>query len=782
MTDERREPLAGANAGYAAFQLAKALETSQTGGDAETQERASQRANKWKTVLENILFGRVKYGSKTPVKDMPSWVTLEVLTGGFATGELPAGGPLRAHEQAMLRRLPTPPAGEERRAINTYFLSEAGFTELRHWLYSGQYKVEIPEEGALLVVVWLVEKGHIEKAKALLQVIAPYFSQLRFYPVWDEVSPVGGDRVRDNRVHIETVESTIQRIEKIAPNQRILAQKEAVEIWLPLYDRLVALWLEVNLDWLALRYPEGWKKRATAWIKEYKQLREQHSLSAKMARSGHHSTQLRQLLEKCVQPQASLSKRDVDRIQFILEQYQAKRGTPTSQRCIEARHQQKADVNAPMFYQIAPVVTSRLSARPLESGLDDIQPFVAPVSETEADRFDLPVGVSIPQTIQRKVERCLNETVDVLVENGLITSGEVLASVLPQVTADIRALGIADTTLRRLYARIYRAFRQRRSLLLLTLEKQVQLEDLPWIAAVESFHNDRTSSQAIAKQTLTEIVTLTLSAFPHAIIPNKLVQELRALAKTAQIKLPLVDELAADIFIGQLSETFISATLQAASVLEGSLYETYYSIDYAAIRQNFQAEAEPLSDKAREKRSNDFTNLCVKRAGAAQGIRSIAVRGMIIEQQQILTTQNLAVLFKSLPLTQPLSNHLRLMVEQCFQWIHQRQQMKVDDWHARLVAIKNSAYAWRQMIFFLSLLPKAEIDDCLHWMNNYLGEQADDFEYRFRPAMNGLMLSRNLYEEDILSKDKDWSDSSLARENNAKRFLGWSSAKHWLMF
>ena len=109
-----------------------------------------------------------------------------------------------------------------------------------------------------------------------------------------------------------------------------------------------------------------------------------------------------------------------------------------------------------------------------------------------------------------------------MVERGLVTSGETLARVLPQMTSGLRAIGITEPTLGQLYAGIYRAFRRRRSLLLLNLQKQIQVEELPWVAAIERFRSDSLSSRELARQTLEEVTILTLTSFPQAILPNKL--------------------------------------------------------------------------------------------------------------------------------------------------------------------------------------------------------------------------------------------------------------------
>src|SRR5205085_2412797 len=141
----------------------------------------------------------------------------------------------------------------------------------------------------------------------------------------------------------------------------------------------------------------------------------------------------------------------------------------------------------------------------------------------------------------------------------------------------------------------------------------------------------------------------------------------------------------------------------------------------------------------------------------------------IIEQQQILTTQNLAALFAGLDLADALRGQLGEMARQCFRWICKRHQMKTDRWHARLILLKNTAYAWRQMLFFLALLPAGDVAEFVRWAESHLDEQSEEFRYRFRPVWKGLALAaegRSL-------------DSDFAKQAEACRFLGWSKTRHW---
>jgi len=225
--------------GYPLLQLAKALTTASEHGDQETRERACSKISKWMRVFEGVLTGAIAVGSRRPFEEFPAWTTLEVLTGGFATGHRLAGGPLMKHERALLAALPPFADSEARRALNAYYLSEKGLSELQGMLRSGCYSVSVPEEGVLLLVAWLVQNESGDQARALLEELGPFFSDLRFYPIPSERPPAFG-----SRVFLKDVGGAIADLGRITRNPRILAQKEAIEIWTPLYERAVSLFLE----------------------------------------------------------------------------------------------------------------------------------------------------------------------------------------------------------------------------------------------------------------------------------------------------------------------------------------------------------------------------------------------------------------------------------------------------------------------------------------------------------------------------------------------------------
>jgi hypothetical protein len=775
------------NPGYAGWQLSRAVTTSEEHADPETRDRARQKVAKWVKVLEGLIDGSIAAGSRTPVSGVPPWATLEVVTGGFATGALLAGGPVLEHEQKLLADLSPQRSGCERQVLNKFFLTDEGVSRLQALLESGCYELDIPEEGALLVVAWLLCHDQPDAARDLLEEIGPFLSKLRFYP-----RPVEQPRRFGSRVFVQDVAGTLHALANIRPNTRVLSQKEAIEVWTPLYDRTVSLFLETldgepprfaSLEAAAANrasevvgglpcqvYPEGWTVRAKQLLDEYDAKRQIHQLCGKPERKTENFFQLRQFLSRCVTASGSLSRKDIDRIRLLLARCVSRRGVPTSIECAALRQRQSQQARGPTFHEVSKVVATRLAEYQLDSGIDDLEPVVRPVSDEEARQHRIADAADIPESIKRKVERCLTETADELIRRGIITSGDVLARVLPQVTSGLRAAGIVDPSLRQLYAAIYRAFRRRRSLLLLNRESQVKIEELPWVAAIDQFRRRDLAASDLARATLQEITALTLISFPQAIIPNKLLQELRDLAKQAKLDLPLVDELAADIFMGQFSGKFVAAAKRAGELLAGSLYATCYEIDYDAIQRlpdERPARKPSWFSRSSGQTDDPFAALCRARVGATTTGWDVAVNGMIIEQEQILTTQNLAVLLSGLDLLPELRGQFADLARRCFTWICQRQQMNPPKWHALLIMLKNTAYAWRQMVVYLSLVPASEVDQFLAWAHGHLSEQPAEFQLRFRPAIEGLRRAA--------------AGQSPEEGTIARRFLGWTKERHWLL-
>ncbi len=778
-----------ANPGYAQHQIARALLTATEHADGKTRQRAQGKVARWVNVLQGMAAGSLAVGERTPVAGIPEWVTLEVVTGGFATGGLLAEGPLQDHEQQLLAQLGVRGrTNDARRVLNSYYLSDAGLAQLQEMTRSGCYALNVPEEGALLVVAWLVEQGHVDVAANILNEIGPFLDRLRFYPISTTTPQRGG-----SRVFLRDVRATSETLAAIVPQERIMAQREAVQVWARRYSELVALFLETvegevpTLDpakspqaaqggWPCRRYagnwPQHWQQRLQEWLAEFERTRKTNKLTGKPERKREHFAQLIAFARLAATDLSALKGRDVGRIRLILACYVSKYGVPGSLEHIEWLDQHRRQDGGALFADIAKLLVARLAALPPNEGLDDPATVAAPITANEAIRSRVPDETKVPKTLRRKLEFSRCDTVESLIEHKVISSAETIARVLPQITAAQRAMGLADPALRGLYAAIYRAFRRRRSLLLLNLQSQVKLTELPWITAIERFRTKSNAERLAAHQALEEVSTLAIAAFPQTIVPNKLLQELRALVQGAALNLPLVDELAADIFMGQFSGKFVAAAKQSAELLADSLYARYYDIDFEPIAKlSTPDKPQRRGWFSSEPGPDELAQLCAQRAGVPLGTWRPATNGMIIEQQQIVTTQNLAPLFSQLGLSKGLQERLPSMAQQCFEWIVRRLQMRSTKFHDRLIAVKNTAYAWRQMVFYLSLLPKSTVHACLAQSQDHLQTQSAEFQARFEPALRGLRLA----------VEGNTLDDVTLKRSGARRFLGWSNETHWLL-
>jgi hypothetical protein len=570
-----------------------------------------------------------------------------------------------------------------------------------------------------------------------------------------------------------------------------MRMNESIQVWTPLYDRAVALFVEtvegetpsfqrresaelvrgkdgqpiVVGGWPCRRFPSNWRARAEEVLDAYREARARNRLCGKPERPKEHFARLRGHLSTCATDPGKLTGRDVGMIRKIIAAYEARHGAPGSTRLLTTRAIQSRDAARAPHDAIARVVAERLERYPRDEGVPDLPDALVPISDEEASRSCIPANERLPAPIVAKTMRCLEAPIQVLIEKGLVPSGEVMAQVLPALTARVQAASIGDADLRRVYEAVYQAFRRRRSLLLLDLASQVKISELPWIAAVEPWIRSGQTSREGVRATLVQAATLAISTFPHTIIPNKLLKELRSLAGGAGVPLPLVDELAADIFVGAFSESFLRAAKVSARMLGGTLYERYYGLPYDRVSCIDDVERARFGTPS----SPAFASLCEELAGPQAGGSPTARNGAIIEQAQILTTHNLAVLFDALGLAASLQ--LLDLARRCFTWICRRQQMKISAWGPQLQMMKNTAYAWRQMVFYLSLASPEEVETFAEWSAGHLQEQEATFRQRFEPVMAGL--------RSVIAGDR-FASGGVHAGSGGRRFLGWSMGRHWL--
>ncbi|WP_328490200.1 hypothetical protein [Streptomyces zaomyceticus] len=749
---------------YAEGQLARAFVTALTHTDPATRARAEARAGGWRRVLAGMAAGTLKVGSRTPVRDLPAWVTLEVLHGGFATGAARAGGPLLPYETEAARKAGVP---EDREALFAHCLTEQGLAELWTLLDSTCYEVHLPEEAALLTVAWLVRAGESEAALELVREISPFAATLRFTP-----RPTASPAPATDAVHRRTVAEAGATLAGRGPNGAVETQREALAVWRPFEDELLRHWLETAgpghrvLD----RAPDsGWHERGAALLARYRLLAREHTLCGRHRDPKGNPGILRGALEETAAGRP-LDARRLGMLRHAVTSMVRKRGLPGSARHTAVRGAQAAQAALPSHRDIAHLVAHRLSALPQETGAIDPAACVAPVTEAEERRSGLPAGTVVPPAIGRVVEAARSAPLRTLVELGVVPSAEVMAELVPQLVAAETAEAYPDAPLRTLAAANYRAFRNRRSLLMLDLERQVRPEELPWVRAVSARKASDTRVRASAHATLRRLAEVAVDGFPGTLLPNPLVRELAVLVRRTELDAPLVEELAADIFMGTFSPKFQAAAAVAGELLGGgSLYERYYGIDYAAVRAPaVGGTGRGAAGRKAARDAPEFAALCHERAGA-RSFYSVAENGTVIEQAQILTTHNLATLVHRVGIAPDrgwADLARRSFVTVC------RLTARAQHERRPLGTVKDAAYAWRQMLFHLSLCEAGEVAGVLSWTRGEAAGRPAQVAARLAPALAGLRL---------VVDGGSFAADGTADSGRARRLTGWTTTgDHWL--
>ncbi|MCX5174764.1 hypothetical protein [Streptomyces virginiae] len=740
---------------YAEGRLAQALRTSVLHEDTATRERARSRAQQWRQVLSGISSGSLTIGSRTPVAALPPWVTPEVVTGGFATGSATAGGTLLPYEEEAARLAGVPATRSE---LFAHFLTEDGLARLWSLLDSGQYEVHVPEEAALATVAWLVRAGDFDAAAELVTVLRPFADRLRFLP-----RPTDRPRPAAGAVHRRTVGDAAAALARRRPNAAVETQREALTVWAPFEDDLLTHRLE------AVSGTPGphWHADGAALLLRYGSLAAEHTRCTKHLNPKSNTAILLRALEEELAGRA-LAPRLAGLLRVAVTSMVAKRGAPGSPRHTRLRHVQADQAALPSHHALAALVLRRISRLDPAGGTADVDTPLAPVDERESVETGLPVGAAVPTAIGNCVRAALSAPPEELVARGVVPSAEVLAELVPQLVATVTADQYADEPLRNLMAGTYCAFRNRRSLLLLNLQHQVRIEELPWLRAVSGHRHAAAGAQEQAEEALRRLGELAVSAFPATVLPNPLVRELSHLGRQAELGTPFVEELAADIFMGTFTPKFLVAARIAADLLEGSLYERYYDIDFARLRRMAVMRAVDSAQRGRPARSaEEFGRLCAERAGTSGQGRWPAVNGKVIEQAQILTTHNLATLAARVRIA-PAAGWATL-ARDCFDAVCRLVNHMAG--RPTLSTIKDTAYAWRQMLFHLSLCQDAERVAVLAWIEADIVRRPSLVQARLAPALAGLRL---------VAAGGSFGADGTGERGRARRLLGWSTDEHWM--
>jgi hypothetical protein len=343
----------------------------------------------------------------------------------------------------------------------------------------------------------------------------------------------------------------------------------------------------------------------------------------------------------------------------------------------------------------------------------------------------------VPLFVTKGLRQARRASPSDLALSGVVSSPTIFASLVRGAAAANvaqAALAAGDPVLASVLQETYHAFGRRRSLLLLNLEHQVRIEELPWYSPLVQLADeqlqealrisqaregsgrlDDTRAQGVGESSgdgsgggnaaapaaaalpsgsaarptgVAELVSTALQVWPHCHLPNELVSALRGFGTKAW---PLVEQLAGDIFMGTFTDKFAQAAREASAFLRGTLYARHFRLEESALAS--------MPDGA------TLAALCTARAGKGWS-HHVSHNMRIVEEMLIVTGANLPVLISRLGLTPDYD----ALATRCWRRLAADARCKPQSgggiWRQR----RRLAHAWRNLVFYLSFAARPVLE------------------------------------------------------------------------
>ena len=166
-------------------------------------------------------------------------------------------------------------------------------------------------------------------------------------------------------------------------------------------------------------------------LADHDEQRKNHRLSGKPEKPKENFPRLRTYLASAAENPDALSRRDVGMIRKILASFVTKHGEPGSSRLTETRRAQARNAALPGHDELARILATRLIADRGDDGVREIDTRLVPLSKDEARAIDAVEGAQLPPYLIEKAMRCLQAPIETLVERGVVSSSEAIATLLP---------------------------------------------------------------------------------------------------------------------------------------------------------------------------------------------------------------------------------------------------------------------------------------------------------------------------------------------------------------
>ena len=589
-------------------------------------------------IINGVLNKGVSLGGRVD-NNRPEWVTPQITKWGFSTGDHVAGGPLKQHELDIFEKISKSQKNENKRyMINDWCLNTP---QGRQWITSladsGQYSTPTMEEGCILVIVLLGDK---KIANDLINEIKPWMTELRFFP---EPKTVDLNAALIPR-------SSLQNLEKLS--KKLSGEIKGITTQLKMFQKRIEKTAKFNTMYVTiynkaskvLELLRGPKTRSfDTGVKELKRdlskiQKDINSFGIRKKINRTTAKKFLHIIETFLQYEMKTSEKFVKHIEFHIS-------------CVAPTLTRRSG-------DVKEITSKQKDAVDQRSELLEILKPMYDSNGIEKDIVDELV-IKFP-LVEKSIRKSTLGTLTELCDYGLLGSSEEFSDQV-SVVADIhlsldRSLVFNTVPYQILALNFHRAFSVRRSRLLLDLNTQVKISEIPWYVVFKN------TFQTISPDTfdLSKSIFINyLSNFAGTQMPNKFVDILSNTLGWAG----LVKEIASDIFMGSFVKTFGAQSKERESIFGvDTPYGSYYSSAFVGfpkgsekrtvIVKDLVLEKNETKKETKKKCSCDDSTFkfymetfgvcrCNRYNSLLYSIRSVSENRSIIERVAVSTTHNM---------------------------------------------------------------------------------------------------------------------------------------------
>lgn len=494
--------------------------------------------------LNGALEGKFKHGSRNPDINYPTWITKRVAPGGFYAGakyELKEG-------ENNITILNEP---EE-------MLKYANMIEFISHNLNGPEPLMIP------TIAYLENNGKIKEANELKELIRPYVDNIRFYPITEEIMKT------KKKPNVFASLETIYQFTKWCNDTYISKLKDEENLINSFKkkndfkNKLINLFRETIIivdksEWPMQNVSQEWLEKARELYNANKWY-----LYDSFKRKRGSLYNLWSILQNII-PQ-----------QRIETEFPITRITGKEVRWIKIYLEANKNLK---YYNIEHLQSKQQEAQNLLKYLTSIneQHLEKMYYEEIKEKYK-----DVEPVVFEKLNKCVLYSLEELKELGYIPSSETFVELAQPMEAFLQTIDFdfkEDITVEEhLKYLLYKSFKNMRSLLLLNLESQLKINEIPqYNVLCKVYKRDSKSSNSLILSKL--LLSYYTEWFPGDIMPNRVVKMFYNLLKSEDKNLGLCEEIACDIFQRRFGEKYDTSLNIAKNNMINTLYSEYFELD-----------------------------------------------------------------------------------------------------------------------------------------------------------------------------------------------------------